>query len=441
VHDLTLGDVARENRRTHASRLAIVCGTDRYTYRQLDERVDRLAGSLQAAGVEKGGRVLWMGQNCHRLLELVLAVAKRGASVCPLNWRQSADECAFIIDDLQPAVIVWQDEAIGPVVRQARSMSTSESRWIQHDAGPHDGYEAFLDQGPAVDPAVQVDPMSAVVIMYTAAFEGRPSGSMLTHTGLLTQNANLFKLVDMWPGFVYLNCGPPFHIGTLRHTLATFHIGGTNVFAPRADPQQVMELIAGEKCVTGMVLPPTITKILELNRNHEYDLTRFRSAMRMDGWNDMVHIDGSPSGRAIGGYGQTELHGLDIYAAYGGREGITTAGTPSPFTRVRIVDERGNEVPDGESGEMVFYGPLVHQGYWNRPQINAYRTRTGGWHSGDLGRRDHDGVIYFIGPLAPMIKSGVENIYPPRSRPASSGCPVYSKPQSSASPMTSSSSR
>jgi acyl-CoA synthetase (AMP-forming)/AMP-acid ligase II len=416
MYSLTLGDIAREHRRTYAQDVAAVCRGARYTYRELDDRVNRLANRLAAAGVGEGDRVLWLGQNCHRVLELLLAGAKLGAMTCPVNWRQSADEVAFVIDDLAPTVVVWQDEVLGELNAEARAKASFDGAlWIR-ESGPADGdqgYEEWLAAGSDTDPGVEVDPGSAVLVIYTAAFGGRPNGSMLTHVGLTTQDANLFKLADMWPGFTYLNNGPLFHIGTFMYTVATFHIGGKNVFTRRADPQDVMELIAGERCKAGFVLPPTIAKIVELNADRRYDLSSFRSPLRIEGWSDMVQPDETPFGtRSMGGFGQTEVTGLDVYAAYGGIPGVSTAGRPSPWTRVRIVDEDGKEVPDGDTGEIVFHGPMVHRGYWNRPEVNAHRTRSGGWHTNDLGRRTPEGVVAFIGPKTQMIKSGVENIYP-----------------------------
>jgi long-chain acyl-CoA synthetase len=348
------------------------------------------------------------------VLELLLAGAKLGAMTCPVNWRQSAEEVAFVIDDLAPTVIVWQDEVVGDLNREARAKATHHSAvWLQSDGEGEGSYEAFLAAGSPDAPAVDVDPASPVLIIYTAAFGGRPNGSMITHVGLLTQDANLFKLADMWPGFAYLNNGPLFHIGTFMYTVATFHIGGKNVFTRRAEPVDVMELIAREKCTAGFVLPPTIAKIVELNADRTYDLSSFRSGLRMAGWDDMVQRDETPMGqRGVGGHGQTEVTGMNVYGTYGGRPGMSTVGRPSPWSRVSIVDDDGDEVPDGETGEIVYRGPMVHAGYWNRPEINAQRTRSGGWHSNDLGRREPDGLIAFIGPKTQMIKSGVENIYP-----------------------------
>src|SRR6266404_5426658 len=100
LHALTLGDVLREHARTSPQRTALVCGDDRYTWPDFDERVNRLANALAADGFAAGDRILWLGQNCHRVLEALLAAAKLGGMFCAANWRQSAAELAFVIDDL-----------------------------------------------------------------------------------------------------------------------------------------------------------------------------------------------------------------------------------------------------------------------------------------------------------------------------------------------------
>jgi long-chain acyl-CoA synthetase len=134
-----------------------------------------------------------------------------------------------------------------------------------------------------------------------------------------------------------------------------------------------------------------------------------------------------------GGYGQTEVTGLAAMNYYG-VGGIGTHGRPSPAAHFRILDEQGRELPPGEVGEIVMRGPLVMKGYYNRPEINAARQRNG-WHYGnDLGRREKDGTITFIGPKMQMIKSGVENIYPAevegclRRHPAVADCAVIGVP-------------
>jgi long-chain acyl-CoA synthetase len=109
LHDLTLGDVLREHRRSRPQQTAVVCGEHRATYPELDQRVNRLANALLGAGVEPGDLVLWLGQNCHRVLECLLGCAKVGAVFVPANWRQSADELVTLLDDVQPGVVIWQE--------------------------------------------------------------------------------------------------------------------------------------------------------------------------------------------------------------------------------------------------------------------------------------------------------------------------------------------
>ena len=111
------------------------------------------------------------------------------------------------------------------------------------------------------------------------------------------------------------------------------------------------------------------------------------------------------------GYGQTEVTGFCLFGGYGGR-GEGNAGRPAPVTSVRILDAGGRECAIGEAGEICVRGGTVHLGYWNRPEINAERFRGGWWHTTDLGRREPDGTITFLGTMTRMIKSGAENIFP-----------------------------
>src|SRR4051794_15603125 len=109
LHSSTLGSILAEHRRNHPTKTALVCGGERWTFPEYDERVNRLANALRAEGVEEGDRVLWLGQNCHRVLEGLVAAGRLGAMFCPVNWRQSAKELEFVLGDLEPKVVIWQD--------------------------------------------------------------------------------------------------------------------------------------------------------------------------------------------------------------------------------------------------------------------------------------------------------------------------------------------
>ena len=174
---ITVGDIIAEHGRSYPGGLALVDGERRLTWPELDERVNRLANALRGTGVGPGMRILWLGQNSFRVYELLGAAAKLGAMVCPGYWRWAPPEMAFAIEDFSPKVVIWQEEEIGSTVRAARALAgpaAESALWLRHDAGPGHGYEAFLAGGDPADPGLDVDPDSALLVIYTAAISGRP---------------------------------------------------------------------------------------------------------------------------------------------------------------------------------------------------------------------------------------------------------------------------
>jgi long-chain acyl-CoA synthetase len=411
LHSLTLGDIVREHGRSYPDRTAVVDGEIRLTWPEFDARVNQLAHALRADGFAAGDRILWLGQNSFRVLEGLCAAAKLGGVFCPANWRQSAKELAFVIDDVDPALVIWQQDEIGEAVREARELSANDATWVQHDASGEGSYEQFLSDQPADDVALNVDPTAAVLMMYTAAFTGTPNGALLSHIAVLVQDLVMGMMQEITNEYVYLNCGPLFHIATFMTTMATLHFGGTNVFTPRVEAQELCRLIQDERCTGAFIMGPTIAEIRELNKDAGYDLKTLRTFGGAPEWNEMITVDTSPWARKPAGFGQTEVMGMLTLNAWGG-DATGTSGRPTPMVQVRIVDPDGNEVPLGETGEITARGPTVMNGYHNRPELNEQRL-AGGWHhTNDLGKRELDGSISFVGPKGRLIKSAAENIYP-----------------------------
>jgi acyl-CoA synthetase (AMP-forming)/AMP-acid ligase II len=437
LHGFTFADVLREQRRSRPQQPAVVDGDFgrdvRLTYPELDERASRLANALTDAGVGPDDRVLWLGQNSFRVLETLAAAAKIGAMFCPANWRQSADELAFVVGDVDAKVVIGQDEEIGETVQAARELAGSSALWLRHDADGDGSYEAFLGRATADDPATDVDPSASLLLMYTAAFSGRPNGAMLSHTALITQGIVMGHIADVGADYVYLNCGPLFHIATFMTTLATFVAGGTNVFTRRVDAEELCRLIESERCTGAFIVGPTLQQVLEVNNDHRYDLKSLRAFRGRREWNEMITVDTSPWARHPGGYGQTEVMGMLTFNTLADSP-IGTHGRPSPVVQVRVVDPDDHELPVGETGEIVARGPTVMNGYWNRPEENTRRQRGGWHHTNDLGRREADGTITFVGPATRMIKSAAENIYPAEvegcitTHPAVAECAVIGVP-------------
>ena len=411
LHTTTLGDLLREQRRSRRLEVAVVDEDTRLTYAQLDERVNRLADALRTAGFAAGDRILWLGQNSHRVFEAFLAAAKLGGALCPVNWRQSPAELAFVLEDAAARVVLWQEEEVGETVRAARALLADDSaRWIQHDGDGADGYERFLESGAAVDHDFDVDPGSPVLQMYSSATSGRPNGALLSHTGFLDQAIIQAWLMELDHTFVYLASGALFHIWTFQNMVNAFALGGKVVFTAKADAEEMCRLIDAERCTHAMILQPTIEKILEVNADRRYDLSSMRHNAGFPAWQEMTSRDESPYAHSPNGYGQTEVMGMFTYNAIAPGT-VGTHGRPHPLVQVRVFDPDGVEVPDGEVGEIVARGPTVMYGYWNRPDENAYRQDDGWHHTRDLGRREPDGTISFVGPATQMVKSAAENIF------------------------------
>jgi len=177
----------------------------------------------------------------------------------------------------------------------------------------------------------------------------------------------------------------------------------------RNDPEEICRIVDAEGINGAFVIGPAMEQLAEANKDRRYNLKTLRALKGSDAWNDMVTVDDSPWGQKPFGFGQTETLG---YATYSLLQGAGAMGRSSPVVLARILDEAGSEMPDGEVGEIAVRGQTVSPGYWNRPELNVQRQGQG-WHrTTDLGRREADGSISFIGPKGQLIKSAAENIYP-----------------------------
>ncbi len=433
LHDLTVGDLLREHRRNLPDRLAVAGDGRRLTFPELDARVNRLAHALRDRGLAPGQRLAWLAQNSFRYLEALLAAAKLGASFCPLNWRQSPDELGFALADAAPALVLWQEEEIGGAVRRARERSAAGVPWVQLDGEGPGAYEALLAAAATGDFELAVDPEAPLLHMYTAGFGGRPSGALLSHRAILAQSLVLAHVCQVSCEDVYLSAGPLFHMGNFMFLMAYFLYGAGNVLVRRNDAHEICRAIEAERCTAAYLVGPQLQQIAEANQGGRYDLSSLRASRGSPEWMKMVSPGESPWLRDPGGYGQTETMGMVTYSALGGAH-LGAHGRPSPLLQVRIVDEEGRELPPGEVGEIAVRGPTVMNGYFARPEENALRQRGGWHHTKDLGRREADGSISFVGPKLRMLKSAAENIYPVEvercleSHPAVAECAVIGVP-------------
>ena len=404
----TLADVLRSHARTRPHALAFADGDIELTWCDAAARVHRAAHALRSSGVGPGDRVLWLGQNSFRIQELLLACCEIGAMFCPANWRQQPDELAFVIHDLDPALVVWQELEIGPTVRAARERAVQGALWVCHDDG---SYEELVAHGAAGDPDADGDADAPLLLIYTAAFDGRPNAAMLPSRALIAQGLVMAPWSGIDDRYVFLNSGPLFHIGTFMPNLSTFVMGGANVFVRRSEGKDLCEAVSRYRATGGFVVGPMVEAMVTANADGRYDLSSFRGRRGHPEFDARVQPDSSAWGRRPGGYGQTETMGMATFNLLA-PDGRGAHGRPSPLVDLRVVDPDDHDVPVGETGEIVVRGTTVMSGYWNRAAVNESRTRHGWHHTNDLGRYEADGTFTFVGPKGRMLKSGAENIYP-----------------------------
>jgi long-chain acyl-CoA synthetase len=406
----TFADVLREHCRSRPHMVGSIEGDVVLTWPQLDARVNRLANALMQRGVAAGDRLLWVGQNSSRLFEVLLAGAKLGASTCPVNWRIATAELTEVIDDFDPQVIFWQEGEIGSQYRDTVAAQAGRRVLCQHDAAGTDGYEGWLADSSDRDPELPVDPASPVLAIYTAAFAGRPNAAMLSHDAMLLQSLISARAQGIVEQSSYLVSGPMFHVGVLMGALATYLVGGKQIFVPRIVAREMAEQIHRHRVTHTYIPQPTIEEMRKLPDIGEYDFSCIFKDGDLNNWcgTMVMPADAPMMTCTLGAYGQTEISGISACTWMGG----TGAGRPNPFTQMRIVDDAGNELAAGATGEIAVRGPMVMNGYHNRAEENAARTADG-WHrTRDLGKRNEDGSIVFVGPKTTMIKTGVENVYP-----------------------------
>ncbi|MBN6056718.1 long-chain-fatty-acid--CoA ligase [Nonomuraea sp. RK-328] len=420
---MTISDQLARHARSVPDAVALCMdGVDR-TYRELDARVDRLAHALGARGVGPGGRVVVMTYNSLEMAEVFFACARLGAICVPVNFRLHADEVAYQLAD-SGAVLAVVESGLATTFARAWKDVPTVRHVLVTGAGDEPGagmerYDDALRDAPETDPGVAVDLHAPAFIMYTSGTTGRPKGAVLTHYNLAVQTMSRFAHIGVPSDCrVWLISTPLFHIGGLAALLSSVMVGGRTVIARsgRFDPAGTVDLLERERIGYCFLVPAQWQALCDVPGIAERDL----SALRLISWGAapatkaLLHrmIDTFPGARLLSVFGQTESSAVStVLLGEDALRKIGSVGTPLVNVEVRIVDERMNDVPQGEIGEIVYRGPTIMTGYWNKPAETAAAFAGGWFHSGDLVRQDEDGYIYVVDRLKDMIISGGENIY------------------------------
>jgi fatty-acyl-CoA synthase len=415
ANDQGLGFTLSRRAQLNPDNTALIFRDERWTYAELNRLTNKVAQGLHAQGVNPGDRVGFLGLNHPRFFFTLFAAAKLDAIFVPLNFRLTGPELSFIIRDAGLHTLVYE-EAFAAIVDSIRGdVSVREYVCAVEQSGAR-GFESLLHDQRDSDLDYPVAMSDVALIMYTSGTTGRPKGAMLTHGNIIWNNINALLADDATSEEITLVVAPLFHIGGLNVTpLLAFLKGATVVMEQMFEPGMVLENIEKYR-VTSMFGVPAMYLFMA---QHPDFATRDLSTIRV------LSCGGAPVPEALikiyaarglpfnQGYGLTETAPFASFLPSSmATEKLGSAGIAPFFTDVKIVDDDGREVPDGERGEIVVRGPNVMKGYWNRPDATAEVLIDGWFHTGDVGIRDADGYFFIVDRKKDMIISGGENVYP-----------------------------
>lgn len=429
LRDYLLHDVIERNARLHGERLAFVADGERISHGEYALRVARLSAALASLGLVTGDRIAVLAHNCLAYVVLYGTAAQLGLILVPINWRLSGEEIAYVITDTTPKAVVAGTEFLN-IIDGARSRLPFVQEFFTLGEACV-GFEPFanLEQvGASTAPPLVVSGDSGYVILHTAAVGGKPRGALLHHAGLVTANQEIARSLNLSVEDMYLCALPLFHVFGLGMMLAVQHAGGATAVIPRFEARTAIETICAERVSVMAEFPPMLESLLDMADKLDGDLSSLRYVAGLDSTATINRFEFTcPQARFLTGYGQSEVSGFVSMARYRDRPG--SAGMPTMLCRLRVVDDADNELPNGQTGEIVVRGPMVFGGYWNCDDDNEFTFRNGWHHTGDLGRFDDDGYLWYAGrsPEKELIKSGGENVYPAEVEKALLGHPAIAE--------------
>ncbi len=382
------------------------------SFDQIKQRVDQLARGLRVMGCAKGDRIGVMGKNCLEFFVIYGAAAALGAIVLPVNRRLSADEAAYVLNDAEPRWIFSDDD--NPQWTEAvRAQISQNVRFfnLQPGQGAFEEIRTGLPASQAFEPA-PVSPDDGFVIIHTAAVTGHPRGALLSHGNLLCAHMHLMQCFGLTNADIHLNALPLFHVAGLFMAFCAFHAGGLNINLPKFDAARIVRLIAQRKASFMFTFAPMLRSILDEQNRTKADIRSLRAVMGLDAPEVIERYQAATGGTFHTMYGQTETSMLASTGPYNDSPGA--AGRPIALSTVQLMGDNGHSVAVGQVGEIVMRGPMVFKGYWGLEADNAQTFRHGWHHTGDLGRMDQNGYLWYAGRKADkeLIKPGGENVYP-----------------------------
>jgi acyl-CoA synthetase (AMP-forming)/AMP-acid ligase II len=396
-------------------REGLVCEGVRRSFKELNERSNRIANAMLDLGVEHGDRVAVLALNEPEYYDLLFGLAKIGAVLVPVNYRLAGPEIQFILVDSGARILFFGKEYT-EIVDSIRSDAAPKEFVAISDDPPAwaRSYTTMLGDSSDEEPEIRGGDDDTLTILYTSGTTGKPKGAELAHSYYFWSSLNLVATLGPDVGNTVLVALPLFHIGALAGPPWFIYIGAKTVLLRSLDPKRFLELL-GEEKVTGFGSVPALLDFLKLVPDFEkYDWSSVKVILVYAAPVPVTLLrEYEAAGIEVRQlYGLTECNTGSVLAAEDALSKAGSCGRPFLHTEVRVVDENDRDVGPEVKGEVLLRAPNTMKGYWNRPEESAAALRGGWLHTGDIGRLDKEGYLYIMDRKKDMIISGGENIYP-----------------------------
>jgi long-chain acyl-CoA synthetase len=415
---MLIGRVLSETRKRTPDKIALWFGEKHWTYAELDDATDRIAVTLLNAGVRPGDRVALFMPNCPELVFSYFACFKIGSVCVPLNYRYRQAEARYALEHSGSTTLIAHQALVKEVDNlPLAAMGLTRCYLVGSRAKePFAPFNTLLAHPSGELPDPPFDTQQLAAILYTSGTTSKPKGVLYSHSTLWHNCLIQASTMEFTPADVHLISTAACHAAAFTgQLLPNVYVGGTSMLTHLPTPEQVIGAIAAHGVTRTQMLPATVLDLVEHLELHPHgNLTSWQCCFA---GGDVVPVEVQHRFRQATGIDITEVYGMTealtcVVNPPFGEKRAGSMGKPASETRLRLVDEHGDDVPTGQSGELLVQSPAVMVGYWNDPKATALALRDGWLFTGDLVRRDKDGFYWFTGRKKEIIIHGGSNISP-----------------------------
>ena len=418
----TMADIPRYHGRENPDRVALVAGDRSWTFAQLDSESNQVAQGLHALGVGAGDRVAFLDKNSPEYFVQLFGGAKVNAVSVAVNWRLAPPEMEYILNDAEAKVLFVGQDFLEHLSKMELTSVTKVIVIGDAGASDHQSLDEWVAQHPSEDPGVEAAGSDTCYQLYTSGTTGLPKGVELTNDNFFSLLGEAIQEWRFTPDSVNLVAMPLFHIAGSGWGVVGMYVGAQTILLREVNPPEIMQVIPQHQITHALLVPAVLQFLLAMPNVGDADFSSL----------EVMVYGASPITEAVL-VGSMQTFGCDFIQAYGLTEttgGITilrpedhdpggprahllrSAGQPWAGVELRIVNpETGEDVPDGEVGEVWTRTNQIMKGYWKNPKATEAAIVDGWFRTGDAGYL-RDGYLFIHDRVKDMIVSGGENIYP-----------------------------